>query len=290
MARKFAARLQKLSFLVVQDTALTRDRQAGPCGLAGGALWRERGHLHQSPGPCAKAQCRGDLVPTARARTARFSCACWIGAGQQLDYSTPAQIFAALTQRSDRLSTDSTTTRSAIRDASWEAAVAQRHDRRSRDYRALKPVLVVFMVLNLAGILGWVERKGSALDPRPHRRQPGLDLRLRRYGSGQHDDRRPAQVSDQRRFHSARAATTFCTPWRPCMALFPALVTFAVIPFGDVLNSGERVDQSYRSPISTSASSTCSPWALWAFTASSSAPGRRTISFPCSAACAARRR
>ena len=29
----------------------------------------------------------------------------------------------------------------------------------------------------------------------------------------------------------------------PCMALFPALVTFAVIPFGDVLNIGERVDQ-----------------------------------------------
>jgi len=28
---------------------------------------------------------------------------------------------------------------------------------------ALKAFLVLFMVLNLAGILGWVERKGSAL-------------------------------------------------------------------------------------------------------------------------------
>jgi NADH:ubiquinone oxidoreductase subunit H len=28
---------------------------------------------------------------------------------------------------------------------------------------ALKAFLVVFMVLNLAGVLGWIERKGSAL-------------------------------------------------------------------------------------------------------------------------------
>ena len=28
---------------------------------------------------------------------------------------------------------------------------------------ALKAFLVLFMVLNLAGVLGWVERKGSAL-------------------------------------------------------------------------------------------------------------------------------
>ena len=42
-------------------------------------------------------------------------------------------------------------------------AVAQRHDRRPRDHYSLKRRLSSFMVLNLAGILGWVERKGSAL-------------------------------------------------------------------------------------------------------------------------------
>jgi len=103
----------------------------------------------------------------------------------------------------------------------------------------LKAVLVVAMVLNLAGILGWVERKGSALiqDRIGANRASILGFA----GLGLIN----TMVADPLKFLTKEdfippKGDRFLHTLAPCMALFPALVTFAVIPFGDVLNLGER--------------------------------------------------
>jgi NADH-quinone oxidoreductase subunit H len=103
----------------------------------------------------------------------------------------------------------------------------------------VKAALVVLMVLNLAGILGWVERKGSALiqDRIGANRASILGFA----GMGLVN----TLIADPLKFLTKedfipRAGDRFLHTLAPCMALFPALVTFAVIPFGDVLNIGER--------------------------------------------------
>jgi len=103
----------------------------------------------------------------------------------------------------------------------------------------LKAVLVVAMVLNLAGILGWVERKGSALiqDRIGANRASILGFA----GLGLVN----TMIADPLKFLTKEdfippTGDRFLHTLAPCMALFPALVTFAVIPFGDVLNIGER--------------------------------------------------
>ena len=104
---------------------------------------------------------------------------------------------------------------------------------------AAKAFLVLFMVLNLAGVLGWIERKGSALiqDRIGANRASiwgfaGLGLVN-------------TLIADPLKFLTKEdfippAGDKFLHTLAPCMALFPALVTFAVIPFGDVLNIGGR--------------------------------------------------
>ena len=103
----------------------------------------------------------------------------------------------------------------------------------------LKAVLVVAMVLNLAGILGWVERKGSALiqDRIGANRASILGFA----GLGLVN----TMIADPLKFLTKEdfippSGDRFLHTLAPCMALFPALVTFAVIPFGDVLNIGEH--------------------------------------------------
>ena len=102
-----------------------------------------------------------------------------------------------------------------------------------------KAFLVLFMVLNLAGVLGWVERKGSALiqDRIGANRASILGFA----GLGLVN----TLVADTLKFLTKedfipRTGDKLLHTLAPCMALFPALVTFAVIPFGDVLNIGER--------------------------------------------------
>ena len=104
---------------------------------------------------------------------------------------------------------------------------------------ALKAFLVLFMVLNLAGVLGWVERKGSALIQDrigAHRASifgfAGMGLVN-------------TLIADPLKFLTKEdfippAGDKLLHTLAPCMAFFPALVTFAVIPFGDVLNIGDR--------------------------------------------------
>jgi len=105
---------------------------------------------------------------------------------------------------------------------------------------AAKAFLVVFMVLNLAGVLGWVERKGSALiqDRIGANRASIFGFA----GLGLVN----TLIADPLKFLTKEdfippAGDKFLHTLAPCMALFPALVTFAVIPFGDVLTLGDRV-------------------------------------------------
>ena len=105
---------------------------------------------------------------------------------------------------------------------------------------AIKAFLVLFMVLNLAGVLGWVERKGSALiqDRIGANRASIFGFA----GMGLIN----TLVADPLKFLTKEdfippAGDRLLHTLAPCLALFPALVTFAVIPFGDVLQIGERV-------------------------------------------------
>ena len=105
---------------------------------------------------------------------------------------------------------------------------------------ALKAFLVLFMVLNLAGVLGWVERKGSALiqDRIGANRASIFGFA----GMGLVN----TLIADPLKFLTKEdfippAGDKLLHTLAPCMALFPALVTFAVIPFGDVLIIGDRM-------------------------------------------------
>jgi NADH-quinone oxidoreductase subunit H len=105
---------------------------------------------------------------------------------------------------------------------------------------AIKALVLVSMVFGLAGVLGWVERKGSALiqDRIGANRASvfgfaGLGLvntmladPLKFFTK---EDVIPASVD--RLLHTLA----------PCINLFPAVVAFAAIPFGDVLRLGDRV-------------------------------------------------
>lgn len=104
---------------------------------------------------------------------------------------------------------------------------------------AAKAIMITLMVLGLAGSLGWVERKGSALiqDRIGANRASifgfaGLGLINTMVADPikllTKEDVVPATVD--RRLHLLA----------PCINLFPALATFAVIPFGDTLRVGAR--------------------------------------------------
>ncbi len=104
---------------------------------------------------------------------------------------------------------------------------------------AVKAFLVLFMVLNLAGVLGWVERKGSALiqDRIGANRASIFGFA----GMGLVN----TLIADPLKFLTKEdfippAGDKLLHTLAPCMALFPALVTFAAIPFGDVLIVGDR--------------------------------------------------
>jgi len=105
---------------------------------------------------------------------------------------------------------------------------------------AIKSLIVIGLALNLAGILGWIERKGSALiqDRIGANRASIFGFA----GAGlvntlmadpikflTKEDVIPAGVD--RLLHTLA----------PCVNLFPVMVAFAAIPFGDVLTVGGRV-------------------------------------------------
>jgi NADH-quinone oxidoreductase subunit H len=105
---------------------------------------------------------------------------------------------------------------------------------------ALKAVLVLFLVLNLAGILGWVERKGSALiqDRIGANRASIFGFA----GAGLVN----TMMADPLKFMTKEdvipaGADRLLHTLAPCVNLFPVMVAFAAIPFGDVLQVGARV-------------------------------------------------
>lgn len=103
----------------------------------------------------------------------------------------------------------------------------------------LKAVLVVGMVLNLAGILGWIERKGSALIQDRIGANRASIFGFAGLGLVNTLIADPLKFLTKEDFIPPRGDRLLHT-LAPCLALFPALVTFAVIPFGDVLNIGSR--------------------------------------------------
>jgi NADH-quinone oxidoreductase subunit H len=104
----------------------------------------------------------------------------------------------------------------------------------------IKALLVTLNVLQLAGALGWIERKASALvqDRIGANRAAVFGFT----GLGLVN----TLMADPLKFLTKedvipRGADRLLHTLAPCIAVFPALVTFAVIPFGDVLIIGERV-------------------------------------------------
>jgi NADH-quinone oxidoreductase subunit H len=104
---------------------------------------------------------------------------------------------------------------------------------------AAKAFLVLFMVLNLAGVLGWIERKGSALIQDRIGANRASILGFAGMGLVNTLIADPIKFLFKEDFIPVRGDRLLHT-LAPCLALFPALVTFAVIPFGDVLVLGGR--------------------------------------------------
>jgi NADH-quinone oxidoreductase subunit H len=105
---------------------------------------------------------------------------------------------------------------------------------------AVKALIVIGMVLPLAGILGWVERKGSALiqDRIGANRASIFGFA----GAGLVN----TMMADPLKFLTKEdlipaGVDRMLHTLAPCVNLFPALVAFAAIPFGDVLEVGDRV-------------------------------------------------
>jgi NADH-quinone oxidoreductase subunit H len=105
---------------------------------------------------------------------------------------------------------------------------------------AAKAFLVLFMILNLAGVLGWIERKGSALIQDRIGANRASIFGFAGMGLVNTLIADPLKFLTKEDFVPPRG-DKFLHTLAPCMALFPALVTFAVIPFGDVLVVGDRV-------------------------------------------------
>jgi len=104
----------------------------------------------------------------------------------------------------------------------------------------IKALIVVLMVLQLAGVLGWIERKGSALI---HDRIGANRASIYGFtGAGLVN----TLMADPLKFITKEdiipaGADRLLHTLAPCINVFPVLVAFAVLPFGDVLVVGERV-------------------------------------------------
>src|SRR5258706_15911484 len=103
----------------------------------------------------------------------------------------------------------------------------------------IKAALVLGMVLNLAGVLGWIERKGSALIQDRIGANRASILGFAGLGLVNTLIADPLKFLTKEDFIPARGDRLLHT-LAPCLAFFPALVTFAVLPFGDVLVVGGR--------------------------------------------------
>src|SRR3990172_4127379 len=104
---------------------------------------------------------------------------------------------------------------------------------------ALKAVVVILLLLGLAGILGWVERKGSALiqDRIGANRASIFGFA----GAGLVN----TLMADPLKFLTKEDiipahVDRFLHTLAPCVNLFPVVVAFAAIPFADTVHIGGR--------------------------------------------------
>ncbi len=112
----------------------------------------------------------------------------------------------------------------------------------------VKILAVIGLVLPLAGMLGWIERKGSALiqDRIGANRASIFGFA----GAGLVN----TMMADPLKFATKediipRGADRFLHTLAPCVNLFPVLVAFAVIPFADVLVVGDRIINMQIAPL-----------------------------------------
>jgi len=107
----------------------------------------------------------------------------------------------------------------------------------------IKALVVLLTVLPLAGALGWVERKGSALiQDRIGANRAGIPLfgmNITLQGLVNTLMADPLKLLTKEDV-TPRGADRFLHALAPVVNLFPALVTFAIVPFGDVLFIGDR--------------------------------------------------
>jgi NADH-quinone oxidoreductase subunit H len=110
---------------------------------------------------------------------------------------------------------------------------------------AVKAIIVVVMVLNLTGLLLWVERKGSALIQdriganRASITGLGKRMGLPNFGLVNTLIADPLKLFTKEDF-VPDGADKFLHALAPFLALFPVIITFAVVPFGDVVQIGSR--------------------------------------------------
>jgi NADH-quinone oxidoreductase subunit H len=104
---------------------------------------------------------------------------------------------------------------------------------------AIKALVVILMLLGLAGVLGWVERKGSALiqDRVGANRAAVFGVAAAGLVNTMMAD--PLKFLTKEDILPARADRLLHT-LAPCVSLFPVLVAFAAVPFGDVVTIGGR--------------------------------------------------
>jgi len=104
---------------------------------------------------------------------------------------------------------------------------------------AIKCLLMLLLVLGFAGMLGWVERKGSALIQDRIGANRASIFGFAGLGLVNTMVADPIKVLTKEDIVPA-GADRLLHLIAPCVSLFPALVTFAVIPFGDILEVGGR--------------------------------------------------
>jgi NADH-quinone oxidoreductase subunit H len=110
---------------------------------------------------------------------------------------------------------------------------------------AIKAIVVVVVALNISAILLWIERKGSALIQdriganRADITGLGKRMGLPNFGVVNTLIADPLKLFTKEDF-VPDGADKFLHALAPFLALFPVLITFAVVPFGDVVKIGSR--------------------------------------------------
>jgi NADH-quinone oxidoreductase subunit H len=110
---------------------------------------------------------------------------------------------------------------------------------------AIKAIVVVVVALNISAILLWIERKGSALIQdriganRADITGLGKRMGLPNFGVVNTLIADPLKLFTKEDF-VPEGADKFLHALAPFLALFPVLITFAVVPFGDVVKIGSR--------------------------------------------------